>query len=60
MYKFELAKLMYQYSRNTLPSYFSTFFQKVSSIHNRNTSDDRWQKVLGIQLQIYCVVYFRT
>ena len=23
-------------------------------------SDDRWQKVLGIQLQIYCVVYFRT
>ena len=23
-------------------------------------SDDRWQKVLGIQLKIYCVVYFRT
>ena len=23
-------------------------------------SDDRWQKVLGIILKIYCVVYFRT
>ena len=23
-------------------------------------SDDRWQKVLGILLKIYCVVYFRT
>ena len=34
MYKFELAKLMHQYYRYSLPS---TFFQKVSSIHNRNT-----------------------
>ena len=23
-------------------------------------SDDRWQKVLGIQFKIYSVVYFRT
>ena len=37
MYKLELAKLMHQYSRNSLPSYCSTFFQKVSCIHNRNT-----------------------
>ena len=27
MYRFELAKLMHQYSRNSLPTYFSTFFQ---------------------------------
>ena len=37
MYKFELAKLMHQYSRNSLLSNISTFLQKVSSIHNRNT-----------------------
>ena len=37
MYYFELAKLIHQYSKNSLSSYFSRFFQKVSSIHNRNT-----------------------
>ena len=48
MYKFELAKLMHQYSRNSLLSYFNTFFQKVSSIHNRNTrshsQNQRWSR----------------
>ena len=28
MYKFELAKLTHQHSRNSLPSYFGTFFFK--------------------------------
>ena len=37
MYNLELAKLMHQHSRNSLPSYFSTFFPKVSSIHNHST-----------------------
>ena len=37
LYTFEIAKLMHQRSKNSLPSCFSTFFTPLSDIHEKQT-----------------------
>ena len=37
LYTFEIAKLMHQHSKNSLPSCFSTFFTPLSDIHEKQT-----------------------
>ena len=52
---------LYQEIRSILDHIQRTEFKRFCLICTTNTSsDDWWQKVLSFQLQIYCVVYFRT
>ena len=37
LYKFEIAKIMYQHSKQSLPSCFSAFFDNLNDIHNQRT-----------------------
>ena len=37
IYKYEVAKTMFQYYHHCLPAVFSEYFQPVSTVHSHNT-----------------------